>query len=441
MQIQANVFTWRTTPLWPARRPPAVWTALLVLLLGLLAGCASAPRQTESLDYRARAETQVEGAVRVSAVALSPAESAASFGVPLARKNIQPVWLEIENGEDTDLFLMLLSVDPDYLAPSEVAWSFKGKDGRKFEDWIETFVERHVALVAPPHSTVSGYVYTNLDPGAKVFAVDLFGAGLLRSFEFAQLVPGLEADFTRVDFDRLYPEGTVRDLDLAQFRAYLEELPCCVLGGDQKTPGDPANLVIVGDGLHALAALVRQGWDLTETIRGDTKWRTAMSSIFGSDYRTSPVSPLYMFDRPQDIALQKARGSVDKRNHMRLWRAPVTLNGQKVWVGQISRDIGVKFSRKTIVTHKVDPVIDEARLYVTLDLVSSGSLRALGYVEGVGDSGRDAPRRNYTKDPYYTDGLRVVLIVGEDRSALTGLEFLPWEWPSGQIAGAPPARP
>jgi hypothetical protein len=126
---------------------------------------------------------------------------------------------------------------------------------------------------------------------------------------------------------------------------------------------------------------------------------------------------------------------------MRLWRAPVTLNGQKVWVGQISRDIGVKFSSKTLVTHKVDPLIDEARLYVTLDLVSSGSLRALGYVGGVGYSGREAPRRNYTEDPYYTDGLRVVLIVGEDRTALTGLEYLPWTWPSGEIAGSPPGHP
>jgi hypothetical protein len=139
--------------------------------------------------------------------------------------------------------------------------------------------------------------------------------------------------------------------------------------------------------------------------------------------------------------LQKARGSVDQRNHMRLWHAPVTLNGQEVWVGQISRDIGVKFSSKTLVTHKVDPIIDEARLYVTLDLVSSRSLRALGYVKGVGHSGRDAPRRNYTEDPYYTDGLRVVMIVGEGRTELTDLEYLPWEWPSGKIAGFPTGGP
>ena len=65
-----------------------------------------------------------------------------------------------------------------------------------------------------------------------------------------------------------------------------------------------------------------------------------MSSVFGRRYRTSPVSPLYVFDRPQDFALQKARKTVDERNHLRLWRAPVDFEGKPVWVGQLSRDIG-----------------------------------------------------------------------------------------------------
>jgi len=171
------------------------------------------------------------------------------------------------------------------------------------------------------------------------------------------------------------------------------------------------------------------GWDLTETMRGDTTWRTIKSSLFGSKYRTSPISPLYLFDRPQDIALQKARGNVDERNHLRLWLAPVMVEGKNVWVGQISRDIGVKLSRKTFITHKIDPMVDEARFYITLDLMGSQSLRSVGYVEGVGYSGREAPRRNYTEDPYYTDGLRVVLVLGDARYALDELEYLPWEKP------------
>jgi len=97
-----------------------------------------------------------------------------------------------------------------------------------------------------------------------------------------------------------------------------------------------------------------------------------------------------------------------------------------VWVGQISRDIGVRFSRKTFVTHKIDPHVDEARLYITLDIAASQSLRAVGYVKGVGYSNRESPRFNYTKDPYYTDGLRVVLLLGEGRYPLDRIQFLHW---------------
>ncbi len=406
-----------------------LFRAAALLLFLLVAGCATSPPQTESLDYRARAESQVDDGIRVSAVVLSPQESEQSFFIPLAKKGIQPVWLEIENQEDKEFYLMLLSLDPDYFAPSEVAWVFRGQGEGSLGDKIDIFLDKHMPVVIPPRSTVSGYVYTNLDPGGKAFAVEIFGDKDSRVFEFAQLVPGFEADFMRVDFHRLYPPHEVQDLDLPGLRQYLMTLPCCALGGDQKTPGDPLNLVIVGDGPHVFATLARRRWDLTETSRGDTVWRTISSSVFGSKYRTSPVSPLYLFDRPQDFALQKARSTVDERNHLRLWLAPVTLDGQAVWVGQISRDIGVKFSSKTFVTHKIDPVVDEARLYITLDVAAAQALRAVGYVKGVGYSDRESPRFNYPEDPYYTDGLRTVLILGEERRSLDSIEYLRWENP------------
>ena len=75
--------------------------------------------------------------------------------------------------------------------------------------------------------------------------------------------------------------------------------------------------------------------------------------------------------------MQKARGSVDERNHLRLWLAPVTFRGEDVWVGQISRGIGIKLSSKTVVTHKIDPIIDEARYYLVVDLAASQSLERL----------------------------------------------------------------
>jgi hypothetical protein len=417
-----------------APRPYRVFRAALgctTLVAALLvAACAGTPTQTESLDYLARAEKKVDGRVEVSAVVLSPLESARTFGLPLSRKDIQPVWLEIDNQEDRELYLMVLSLDPDYFAPSEVAWQFRSYGSESLDEMADRLLDMHIPVMIPPRSAVSGYVYTNLDPGAKAFAVELFGRSMFRSLEFVQLVPGFEADFQNVDFRQLYRDDEIRELGLDELPAYLEALPCCVAGGDRKTPGDPLNLVIVGDPLHVLSTLVSRGWDLTETIRSHTTWRTIQSSLFGSRYRTSPISPLYVFDRPQDIALQKARGTVDERNHLRLWLAPVIVEGLNVWIGQISRDIGIKLSRKTFVTHKIDPVVDEARLYITLDLAASQSLRSIGYVKGVGFSGREAPRKNYTDDPYYTDGLRVVLFLEEGRYGLDELEELPWQRPS-----------
>jgi len=404
-------------------------TGRILALLGLLllAGCAAAPRVSQPTDYRARAETQSQGGLRVSAAVLNSEEARLAFALPLADRGVQPVWLEIENREDKGYVLMVLSVDPDYFAPSELAWMFRAEGDTSLDDRIEMFIDRHIPPVVPPRTTVSGFVYTHLDPGAKAFGVELFGPREVRSFGFVQEVPGFASDYARVDFRRLYRPEDVRDLDLDGLRAYLEQLPCCVLGGDRETPGDPVNLVIVGEGRRALATLVRQGWDLTETLRGESAWRTFTSTAFGARYRTSPVSPLYLFGRPQDLALQKARTSVDERNHLRLWLAPVTLQGRNVWVGQISRDIGVRFSSKTFVTHKISPIVDEARLYITLDVAAAQSLQAVGYVKGVGQSDRRSPRYNYTGDTFYTDGLRVVLILGEARHPLDEIDYLPWE--------------
>ncbi len=416
-----------------------LYAAALGGLVSLLQGCGTTPSQTGSLDYRARAETRTQENVRVTAVVLSPQETLNTFVLPLAENGIQPIWVEIDNQADNEFALMLLSIDPNYFAPSEIAWKFRGQRELSFDQMMDIFFERHVPVTVLPHGTVSGFVYANLDPGAKAFAIELFGEGESRLFEFAQLVPGFEADFMRVDFRDLYEQHGRQDLDIEGLREYLEQLPCCVLGGDRESSGDPLNLAIVGEGRHLLVTLVRRGWDLTETMRSDTAWRTVASSIFRSNYRTSPVSSLYVYGRSQDIALQKTRRPVNERNHLRLWLAPVTLHGESIWVGQISRDIGVRFTSKTFVTHKIDPFVDEARQYIALDVAASQSLRAFTYVKGVGYSDRDNPRFNYTKDPFYTDGQRLVLILGDQRLPLHNIEFLQWGEPAEREHADSPA--
>ena len=74
-------------------------------------------------------------------------------------------------------------------------------------------------------------MYTNFDPGGKVFAVELSGNEGVRLFEFVQAAPGFEAVLMSVDFAELYPATALPNPDLAGLRRYLETPPYCVTGG------------------------------------------------------------------------------------------------------------------------------------------------------------------------------------------------------------------
>lgn len=101
-----------------------------------------------------------------------------------------------------------------------------------------------------------------------------------------------------------------------------------------------------------------------------------------------------------------------------------------MWVGQISRDIGVRFTTKTIVTHKIDPDVDETRNYLTQDIWYSQGLAKFALVKGVGAAPIKSPRQNLNGDPYFTDGLRTVLWVSGKPVASDDVEFVEWELPS-----------
>ena len=157
--------------------------------------------------------------------------------------------------------------------------------------------------------------------------------------------------------------------------------------------------------------------------------KTVVSFFSGGEYRYSPVSGLYVLGRTQDVALQKARENIHERNHLRLWMTPIRFRGTPVWIGQISRDIGVRFTRRTITTHKIDPDVDETREFLLENLADSQGLKAIGYVEGVGAAPLDSPRENLTGDPYFTDGYRVVLWVSSKPMDIAEIEVLPWREP------------
>jgi hypothetical protein len=406
-------------------------TCLLVLVSLAFIGCAQFQHKLpEALPFMERAQTKTDGQVRVTVAVPSAEESEQIFGFPLTRKNIQPVWLEIENKSNTAFFLYHIAMDPDIYSTGEVSWKFQSSMYSKAaqKNIYNLFRDNEIDWFYKPGTTTSGFVYTNLKMGTKAVLVRLFAEKNVKEFAFFVKVPGLKADHHQLDPYTLYSKKDMIDLDDNGLHQALANLPCCVTNRDGSGNADPLNIVVIGHEEEIWPAFIVREWDESEVIYGASLGKTIASSLFGRRYRYSPMSALYFYGRPQDIGLQKARQTVDERNHLRLWLSPMRYKGMPVYVGQISRDIGVKLSTKspTLTTHEIDPDVDEARDYLTQDLLESQKVAKIGYLTGVGEATPDSPRYNLTDSPYWTDGLRVVFVIGEEPTALNELEFFDW---------------
>ena len=417
--------------------------------------------------YRDRAVVQEDPRARVTVAVPSAAESRRLFGVDVAKRGIQPVWFTIENRSSGSFRLQMVNVDPRYFTSLEAAGVNHFSIGMRLSafgamSWVfypllalvplklitayfangrmdDEFRRRGFRL-APIHpgETVEGFVFTTVDLGTKIVRVRLTPLEPLRrsiarmlapatpsdhaeapvDLTFTMAVPGIAADYLDRDFATIRPASTVEACTVDDLVTKLEAMPAATTNSRGTRSGDPANLVIIGDFETLLGAFAAR-WDESETISLATCWKTVRAFLLGTNYRYSPVSSLHLFGREQDIALQRTRHSINERLHLRLWLTPLSFEHKPVWVGQVSRDIGVRFTTKAwnLTTHRIDPDVDESRDYVIEDLLVAGRVTAAGYVGGVEPCTADAPRHNLTGDSYHTNGNRAVILVSPTRTA------------------------
>lgn len=417
---------------------PAIrWTLPGFAALLFLCACASSGSSIPEGDWRSRIQTQENQGVVVSVAVPSAKESKKLFSMPLYKQGVQPVWLEMINNRDTAVTFLPVGLDPQYFTPLEVAnneWS--EKDSETPAALVNLFfLDQGIRVLRlAPGEKRGGFVFSKLDEGTKAFNVDFTGNSDANQADFVTFtffvpVPGLTIDHYDVDWENLYDEDEWIDPDKRQLIEIIEGFPCCVTNKSGTGSGDPLNLVIIGQPGDVYTAFIRAGWDETEKITKTSSLKTMVSFLSGGEYRYSPVSGLYVFERPQDVAFQKARENIHERNHLRLWMSRARYKGIPVWMGQISRDIGVRFTSKTITTHKIDPNVDETREYLLEDLAYAQSLSAIGYVGGVGEVTIDQPRGNLTGDPWFTDGFRLVLWVSPEPVSIDKLRVLNWRNP------------
>lgn len=390
---------------------------VVFLLVAVLTGCATFdPQPIDVSTGPAKIHSASQHGVTVSAALLSDVQAERLYGVDLGGAGLQAVWLRVENRSPRAYWLLVSALDPNYYPPGEAAALYRPTYGQTDEQAIaRRFDELAIPLKTASGSVSEGYVIAPRHEGGRYVIAKLLSGERLLQFGFPITLPDGEFDFEGLHVDRIYGDRQLPDLDLTQLREQLRALPCCVTNEDTDRHGDPLNLVLVGDPPDLLAAVSRAGWSFTHRITLDSVRRMIGAALSGTAYPVAPVSPLYLLGRQQDVALQRPRSTILQRNHLRLWLAPFRFEGRSVWVGQVSRDVAVKATTltPTLTTHVIDPNVDESREHLLQSLLVAGAVERFAFVEAMKPVPRGSPHANLTGDPYFTDGLRAVVVLSK----------------------------
>jgi LssY C-terminus len=196
----------------------------------------------------------------------------------------------------------------------------------------------------------------------------------------------------------------------SNLRREIDGLPRRV--NDQfKNLGDMVNFVLIGSESQVKSALDAANWHVADTSDTGAVLAALTQTYEKKDYLAMPMSTLYLFGRPQDYGYEMAEpiAMVASRHHFRLWKTAFLWNGQNVWVGAGTHDIGfAKDKRNGNVTHKIDPAVDGERTNIGQSLDQSGKVKSMSYYLPPNPV-QDA--RNATGDGYHSDGRILVVFL------------------------------
>jgi len=393
---------------WPFQSGSVLLTIIACVLA--LAGCATwqAPTEIDYSEIRARAITATVQKVTLSAAVLSTRDSQRIFGANINETGVQPVWIEVKNQTEQTLWLLQAGTDPDYFSPLEVAWSFHtafaGGTNARIDEYFDA---RGFKNPIAPGATQTGIIFTNPHHKTRLLNVDLLGQGKLIPFTLFLPVPDdvPETGVLNV-LQRIAITETVEYQEEDRFRAALEQMPCCATDAEQTSIGDPLNVIMVGDFADIASAFVRRGY---------------RQAALEFDYTQ------HVFGREPDIVARKSGQGGVPANWMRMWVAPLRYRGQSVFVVQVGRPVGGRFTDNESTELILHPNVDEVRNLLIQDLLYSGGLGKLGFVTGVGAASPTQPRNSLEKALYYTDGLRAVMFMVTRPVALSDVQILEWD--------------
>ncbi|MBI4919864.1 LssY C-terminal domain-containing protein [Candidatus Azambacteria bacterium] len=170
---------------------------------------------------------------------------------------------------------------------------------------------------------------------------------------------------------------------------------------------EPLSFIVIAKNDQLLIDAMRKaGWYRADTATFISVAKLAKSAISNENYPTAPMTPSFWDARVHDFGFEKPTEaqSARERHHARFWRAQFeTKNGNRVYVGTASQDIGVKW----LITHTIKPDIDTEREILFSDLENAGAISSFTKEKFV----EPTLGTNFSGDQFFTDGKAYVIIL------------------------------
>ena len=206
----------------------------------------------------------------------------------------------------------------------------------------------------------------------------------------------------------LRPPSAVAATVLTRFPDVLHKTSEDLAGG----PMEPVSFLFVGGADDLQRDFELAGWTLAENPSARGLATELWAVIRDRPDPHGPATPAYYAAQPQDLTFEKpgtASGSIRHRHHIRIWQTPICIapSCAPVWAATCSYDLGIEFVAKPyLLTHRIDPEIDNEREYIASQLRGSGAAD-VGLVTVTG------PRRgkNAGGDAFRTDGRAHIMLV------------------------------
>jgi hypothetical protein len=118
----------------------------------------------------------------------------------------------------------------------------------------------------------------------------------------------------------------------------------------------------------------------------------------------------YLYGRRADAVFRIQRLSSVDRNELRVWLAPMRVDGEMVWLGQVTNFVGQRtYIEKVFFGAQLDPDIDDARGFLMQNIWYSQGLQSFAWSNTGQSIPFDPPGTDFNGNPFFTDGFRAVL--------------------------------